>query len=88
MLLTKCEQVVTKKSGEGGIRTLGTGNTPYDGLANRCLKPLGHLSSHLLLPATYYCTTVRTTGGDKALRDLPVFFCRTVPAVAALPDLF
>ena len=31
-------------NGEGGIRTRGTGNTPYDGLANRCLQPLGHLS--------------------------------------------
>ena len=30
--------------GEGGIRTLGTGNPPYAGLANRCLQPLGHLS--------------------------------------------
>jgi hypothetical protein len=32
------------KNGEGGIRTRGTGLYPYDGLANRCLKPLGHLS--------------------------------------------
>ena len=31
-------------NGEGGIRTRGTGVYPYDGLANRCLKPLGHLS--------------------------------------------
>src|SRR5262249_38993947 len=30
--------------GERGIRTLGTGKTPYAGLANRCLQPLGHLS--------------------------------------------
>jgi hypothetical protein len=34
----------SEKSGEGGIRTRGTENTPYDGLANRCLQPLGHLS--------------------------------------------
>ena len=33
-----------KINGEGGIRTRGTGVYPYDGLANRCLKPLGHLS--------------------------------------------
>ena len=32
------------ENGEGGIRTPGTGVYPYDGLANRCLKPLGHLS--------------------------------------------
>jgi hypothetical protein len=32
------------ENGEAGIRTPGTGVYPYDGLANRCLKPLGHLS--------------------------------------------
>ena len=31
-------------SGEGGSRTHGTGLSPYDGLANRSLRPLGHLS--------------------------------------------
>ena len=31
-------------SGEGGIRTRDRGLNPYDGLANRCLQPLGHLS--------------------------------------------
>src|SRR5688500_20392570 len=31
-------------SGDGGIRTLDTGLTPYNGLANRRLQPLGHLS--------------------------------------------
>ena len=33
-------------NGEGGIRTPGAGVYPHDGLANRCLKPLGHLSKH------------------------------------------
>ena len=32
------------KNGEGGIRTRGTSIHSYDGLANRCLQPLGHLS--------------------------------------------
>jgi hypothetical protein len=32
------------RGGEGGIRTPGTGFSPYNGLANRRLKPLGHLS--------------------------------------------
>ncbi len=31
-------------SGEGGIRTLGTGLSPYNGLANRPFRPLRHLS--------------------------------------------
>ena len=30
--------------GEGGIRTPGRGVSPYNGLANRRLQPLGHLS--------------------------------------------
>src|SRR5439155_24852268 len=30
--------------GEGGIRTLDTAFGPYNGLANRRLRPLGHLS--------------------------------------------
>ena len=31
--------------GEGGIRTPGTGFSQYNGLANRRLQPLGHLSA-------------------------------------------
>ena len=31
-------------SGDGGIRTLDTGLSPYNGLANRRLQPLGHVS--------------------------------------------
>ena len=33
-----------KPGGDGGIRTLDTGVSPYNGLANRRLQPLGHLS--------------------------------------------
>src|SRR5207249_224141 len=33
-----------KTGGERGIRTLDTGFSPYSGLANRRLQPLGHLS--------------------------------------------
>ena len=35
--------------GEGGIRTLGTGVSPYNGLANRRIRPLCHLSGVLEL---------------------------------------
>src|SRR5688572_9550035 len=31
-------------NGDGGIRTLDTGLSPYNGLANRRLQPLGHVS--------------------------------------------
>ncbi len=33
--------------GERGIRTPGTGLGPYNGLANRRLQPLGHLSARV-----------------------------------------
>jgi hypothetical protein len=33
-----------KSGGEGGIRTLDRVVRPYNGLANRRLQPLGHLS--------------------------------------------
>jgi hypothetical protein len=33
-----------RTGGERGIRTLDTGVSPYNGLANRRLQPLGHLS--------------------------------------------
>src|SRR5204863_603456 len=33
------------KVGEAGIRTLDTGFSPYNGLANRRLQPLGHLTA-------------------------------------------
>ena len=35
--------------GEAGIRTLDTGFGPYNGLANRRLQPLGHLTVLKLL---------------------------------------
>jgi hypothetical protein len=35
---------IEKYGGEGGIRTLGTGVSPYNGLANRRIRPLCHLS--------------------------------------------
>jgi hypothetical protein len=43
----KCSEVSLLsrlRGGEGGIRTLDTGVSPYNGLANRRLQPLGHLS--------------------------------------------
>jgi hypothetical protein len=33
-----------RTGGEAGIRTLGTGVSPYNGLANRRIRPLCHLS--------------------------------------------
>ena len=36
---------LAKTGGEEGIRTPGTGLSPYNGLANRRLQPLGHLTA-------------------------------------------
>ena len=38
-----------ESGGEGGIRTPGRGFGPYNGLANRRLQPLGHLSGELFV---------------------------------------
>ena len=38
------EKGFQRSGGEGGIRTLGTGVSPYNGLANRRIRPLCHLS--------------------------------------------
>lgn len=37
----------TKTGGEAGIRTLGRGLSPYNGLANRRFRPLSHLTARL-----------------------------------------
>src|SRR4029453_7743677 len=51
--------------GEAGIRTLDTGFGPYNGLANRRLQPLGHLTLRLALlaqgePQTVSVREIRT----------------------------
>ena len=45
---------VKTSGGEGGIRTLGTGVSPYNGLANRRIRPLCHLSGLYLQPVTNF----------------------------------
>src|ERR1700747_3335866 len=47
-----------ESGGEGGIRTPGTGFSQYNGLANRRLQPLGHLSGVLL--STVYHQSVKS----------------------------
>src|SRR5688500_2961407 len=50
-----------RENGEAGIRTRDRGLTPYNGLANRRLQPLGHLSRRLAIVAE----TVGTGGGKR-----------------------
>src|SRR5215471_4130326 len=63
----------TLSGGEGGIRTPDRGVSPYNGLANRRLQPLGHLSVRFnkrvlnilaLCPSVHlpdYCWTLLST---------------------------
>ena len=47
--------------GEAGIRTLDTGFGPYNGLANRRLQPLGHLTARAgTNRIAYYTGTTRS----------------------------
>ena len=39
------EEILERFGGEAGIRTLGRAFRPYNGLANRRLQPLGHLTA-------------------------------------------
>ena len=59
--------------GEAGIRTLDTAFRPYNGLANRRLQPLGHL-------------TVRGFPKDFAIRLARIGYCRaSVPTSVPKP---
>src|SRR5271157_4483135 len=68
--------------GEGGIRTLGTGVSPYNGLANRRIRPLCHLSGgrNQNVETTYvvyhFCGTswsrARGVVGDSEIRSRPL----------------
>ena len=40
------------RGGDGGIRTLDRALQPYNGLANRRLQPLGHVSGEADMPHT------------------------------------
>ena len=48
-LTDRCEQL---DGGDGGIRTLDRALQPYNGLANRRLQPLGHISGKADMPDT------------------------------------
>ena len=42
--------IAGKDGGDGGIRTLDRALQPYNGLANRRLQPLGHVSNMADMP--------------------------------------
>ena len=65
--------------GEGGIRTLDTGVSPYNGLANRRLQPLGHLSGswfstayHIRLLEFRWLPTLQTWAMPEPVGIIPI----------------
>ena len=65
--------------GEGGIRTLDTGLSPYNALAGRHLRPLGHLSVFdLSYQCCQHCPAIRVTRGRQVApgtSQLFIFLC-------------
>jgi hypothetical protein len=49
--------------GDGGIRTLDRALQPYNGLANRRLQPLGHISGQADMPDTGASRKRQIAGG-------------------------
>jgi hypothetical protein len=55
--------VRAKGGGDGGIRTLDRALQPYNGLANRRLQPLGHISGKADMPDTGASRKRQISGG-------------------------
>src|SRR4051794_39712145 len=64
---TTCERGSTR--GAGGIRTLDRALQPYNGLANRRLQPLGHISGKADMPDTE-ASRKRQISGRRVPSDL------------------
>ena len=60
--------------GEAGIRTLGRALRPYNGLANRRLQPLGHLTASLSIRDKDTYTETLDSEAVKAIRVQTVAF--------------
>src|SRR5208282_3676244 len=77
------------RGGEGGIRTLGTGVSPYNGLANRRIRPLCHLSGvrSFILPRHVRALS-RGLRGNRPCHELPslVAFELVVVLASAAPQ--
>ena len=69
------------KVGEAGIRTLGTAFRPYNGLANRRLQPLGHLT------ALNYRRFQRAATGFLLMAASPINACPTIAQRREAPSI-
>ena len=73
-IVKKPSKFVENAGGEAGIRTLGRVLKPYNGLANRRLQPLGHL------------TVSKTLGNLKISVELLTYKPPTVPKTVPRRD--
>src|ERR1700724_3414051 len=62
-----------KTGGEGGIRTLGTGVSPYNGLANRRIRPLCHLSAFVYNKLPWLSIPPHPTFAKMLLKERPTW---------------
>ena len=66
------QRILRNVGGDGGIRTLDRALQPYNGLANRRLQPLGHVSVQADMPDAALSRKrqiKRRTGGFASFRD-------------------
>ena len=74
-----------KAGGEGGIRTPDRGVSPYNGLANRRLQPLGHLSVRMRRVARLIVSAFRMNAIEEDTNELSQARMKPVFIVASLP---
>src|SRR5215470_395957 len=65
------KELCSNSGGEGGIRTPGTSFSSYNGLANRRIQPLCHLSGDRFELSTVFCVCR--------------YFCSAISVESALP---
>src|SRR5271154_2100317 len=79
--------LVLGAGGDGGIRTLDRALQPYNGLANRRLQPLGHVSRAEKRAATYArrLPLLQAPGAEPARAGRMMFCAARVPTTAPAP---
>ena len=76
-----------ESGGERGIRTLDTGFSPYNGLANRRLQPLGHLSS-ITYGLAIVLSCLLYTIGTSRIRGMAGRLLAAPSLFPLVPDIF
>src|SRR5665647_860368 len=72
-------QVLRLAGGEGGIRTLDTGLSPYTPLAGERLRPLGHLSAKGRKIREYSAKIKRRSCASRGLLPVQMLYAARAP---------